>query len=166
MLDQSIGTLLNAQYEKELFLAYLYLDMANFYDNQTLGGFSNWFYVQAQRERDHALLIRHYLLASGEKIDSGAIPSPGKKYDSAKAPLDEALAQERAVTESIRNIYTVANEEKDLWTRQFLDWFVTEQIEEEKNMRALIERYDLLASDPNGLCQLNKELKARVYTPL
>ncbi len=163
MLNQEVTKLLNEQITKELFSAYLYMDMANYYSDQSLNGFENWFFVQMQEERDHALLFRQYLLNNGEVVKLAAIDAPDKTYDSFRDPLILALEHEQFVTASINNIYEAAYNVKDFRTMQFLDWFIKEQGEEEKNADDNIKKYDLFAGDPKGLYMLDNELKGRVY---
>jgi ferritin len=165
MLNQEIVKLLNQQINKELYSAYLYLDIANYYADQNLNGFENWFFVQTQEERDHALLFRQYLLNNGESVVLTEIAAPDKKYNNYREPLVKAFEHEQYVTASINNIYEVAYKTKDFRTMQFLDWFIKEQGEEEKNADDNIKKYDLFAGDSKGLYMLDSEMKARVYAP-
>ncbi len=164
MLDKKVAALLNDQINKELYSAYLYLEMANYYSDEGLNGFENWFYIQTQEERDHAMLFRTYLLNNGEKVTLEAVDKPGKDYATFRAPLEAALEHERYVTSLINTIYDAAYQVKDFRTMQFLDWFVKEQCEEEKNTDDLIKRFDLFGSDAKGLYMLDSELGARVYS--
>ncbi|MBB2182587.1 ferritin [Lachnospiraceae bacterium MD1] len=164
MMNQSVIDLLNQQINKEFYSAYLYLDMANYYADQGLNGFENWFYVQMQEERDHALLFRQYLLNNGEKVKLDAIAAPDKEFKSFRDPLIIALEHEKYVTASINTIYEEAYKNKDFRTMQFLDWFIKEQGEEEKNADDNIKKFDLFAGDSKGLYMLDNELKARIYT--
>lgn len=163
MLKEEIVKLLNEQINKELYSAYLYMDMADYYADESLTGFENWFYVQMQEERDHAMLFRQYLLNNSESVTLTAIPAPDKKYENFREPLVLALKHEESVTASIHNIYDAAYKNKDFRTMQFLDWFIKEQGEEEKNADDNIKKYDLFAGDQKGLYLLDNELKARVY---
>ncbi len=163
MLNSEITKLINEQINKELYSAYLYLDMAGYYADQSLDGFENWFYIQAQEERDHAMLFRTYLLNNDEKVVLTAIDTPESNYNNFKDPLLATLEHEKTVTASINNIYAVAYAQKDFRTMQFLDWFVKEQGEEEKNSSDLISKFDLFGNDSKGLYMLNQELGARVY---
>ena len=165
MLNREVVELLNEQINKELYSAYLYLDMADYYADQSLNGFENWFYVQAQEERDHAMLMRQYLLNNDEEIILTAISAPDQQYDVYEAPLLAALKHEQLVTASINNIYAAAYKDKDFRTMQFLDWFVKEQGEEEKNTTDLIRKYELFGNDAKGLYMLNQELGTRIYAP-
>lgn len=164
MLNPQITKLINEQINKELYSAYLYLDMAGFYADESLNGFENWFYVQAQEERDHAMLFRTYLINNDEKVILTAISAPDGKYTDFNSPLLTTLEHEKTVTASINNIYAVAYSEKDFRTMQFLDWFVKEQGEEEKNSTDLINKYKLFGNDAKGLYMLNQELGTRVYS--
>ncbi|MDD2568248.1 MAG: ferritin [Clostridia bacterium] len=165
MLKPEVANLLNEQINKELYSAYLYMDMANYYSENNLLGFENWFYVQTQEERDHAMLFRTYLLNNGEKVKLEAIAAPNKEYNNFKEPLQAAFEHEQYVTASIYAIYEAASANKDFRTMQFLDWFIKEQGEEEKNSDDLVKRYELFGTDPKGLYMLDNELKARVYAP-
>lgn len=163
MLDKSVSTLLNEQIMHELYSAYLYLDMADHYGDAGLEGFENWFYIQAQEERDHAMLFRKYLMNNGEKVRLLPIAAPQESYTGHDVPLRRALEHERVVTGLINKIYDAAMAVKDYRTMEFLNWFVKEQLEEEKNADGNIVRYELV-KDGSGLYVLDRELAARVYT--
>ncbi len=165
MLNKKIAELLNDQVNKELYSAYLYLDFANYYADEGLDGFAHWYEVQAQEERDHAFMIRRYLLNSGEKVTFSAIAKPDKTFADHAAPLEAGLEHERYVTSLITAIYHEAFAQKDYKTMQFLDWFIKEQGEEETNADDLIKKMKLFGCDAKGLYALNQELAARVYTP-
>lgn len=165
MLQKKVIKLINEQINKEFFSAYLYLEMSNYYYGKNLNGFGNWFKVQAQEERDHAMLFLTYLQNNGEKVVLDAIAAPAKNYSDFRAPLADALDHERFVTASIYTIYEEASIEKDFRTIEFLSWFVKEQGEEEKNTEDLIQRYDLFGSDAKGLYLLDGELATRLYSP-
>ncbi|MDF2869984.1 MAG: ferritin [Anaerocolumna sp.] len=163
MLNPEVSKLLNEQINKEFFSAYLYMDMANYYADQSLDGFENWFFVQMQEERDHALLFRKYLLNNGEQVNLTEIAGPEGSYKDFKEPLTQALEHEQFVTASINTIYEAAYRNKDFRTMQFLDWFIKEQGEEEKNAEDNIKKFELFAGDPKGLYMLDNELKSRAY---
>lgn len=165
MLSQNLTELMNAQIRREFYSAYLYLDIANFYNREGLEGFENWFYVQMQEENAHAMLMRSYLLDSGASIKLLPIEAPEVAFNNFAEPLTAVLEHERLVTASINQIYGAAYEEKDFRTMQFLDWFVKEQGEEEKNAQDLIKKFELFGTDAKGLYQLDQELKARVFNP-
>lgn len=164
MLDQNVSKLLNAQINKEFYSAYLYLDFSNYYYREGLDGFGNWYKVQVQEERDHAMLMLQYLQNNGETVTLDAVAKPDKTFTGFGDPLHFGLEHEQYITTSINTIYAAANAAGDFRTMQFLDWFVKEQGEEEKNSEDLIKKFELFGSDPKGLYMLDNELKARVYT--
>ena len=163
MLDKKIADMLNEQVNKEFYSAYLYLDFANYYADEGLDGFANWYQVQAQEERDHAMMMRRYLIDNGVRVTFGKVAKPDKTYKKHSDALEFGLEHEQFVTASIAEIYAAANELKDFKTMQFLDWFVKEQGEEEKNAEDLIKKMKLFGGDAKGLYMLNQELAARVY---
>lgn len=164
MLDPKVTELLVDQVNKEFYSAYLYLDFSNYYKDIGLDGFANWYMIQAQEERDHALLFLQYLQNNSEKVTLEAIAKPDKTYNSAKDPLIYGLEHEEYVTSLIHTIYGAAYDIKDFRTMQFLDWFVKEQGEEEKNAHDMITKYDLFGNDPKSLYMLDQELAGRTYT--
>ena len=163
MLDKKVVELLNQQVNKEFYSAYLYLDFSNYYYDQGLDGFGNWFKIQAQEERDHAMLFIQYLQNNGETIELEAIEKPQVDKSCAKTVLAETLKHEQYVTELIHAIYDAAHMVKDFRTTQFLDWFVKEQGEEENNADNLLKRYELFGDDPKSLYMLDNELGTRTY---
>jgi len=148
-----------------LYSAYLYLDFANYFEEEGLDGFAHWYEIQAQEERDHAMMMRKYLLDNGYRVTFKAIAKPDKTYHNHLDPLHAGLEHERYVTALISAIYGAAFEARDFKTMQFLDWFVKEQVEEEKNAEDLIKKMQLFGGDSKGFYMLNQELAARVYTP-
>ncbi len=164
MLDPKVKELINTQINKEFYSAYLYLDFSNYYYDQGLDGFAHWYDVQAQEERDHAMLMRTYLLNNGEQVTFEAVDKPDKTYASPEEPLKLALEHEQYVTSLINTIYRAAQDVNDYRTMQCFDWFVKEQGEEEKNADDLIKKFRLFGHAPKGLYSINQELLARVYT--
>ena len=163
MLDQKVIELLNDQINKEFYSAYLYLDIANYFIDNDLDGFGNWYNIQAQEERDHALLFLKYLQNNGIKVDLKAIYKPSEVFQNHLDPHLVGAKHERYVTDLIHNIYDAAYGVKDFRTMQFLDWFVKEQLEEEENADKLVNKYKLFGDDPKSLYLLDQELSARVY---
>ena len=163
MLDAKVAQLLNTQVNKEFYSAYLYLDFANYYIEEGLDGFANWYNVQAQEERDHAMLMIKYLQNNGCPVTLEAIEKPDQTYNGVGDPLDAGYKHEQYVTSLIHNIYDAANTVKDFRTMQFLDWFVKEQGEEETNAENLIKKFKLFGSDPKSLYMMDNELAARTY---
>ena len=164
MLDKKVTELLNDQVNKEFYSAYLYLDFSIFYEDAGLDGFANWYKIQAQEERDHAMLMMQYLQNNGEKVTLEAIAKPDKVLDDKLHVLELGLEHEQYVTSLIHTIYEAAYGVKDFRTMQFLDWFVKEQGEEEKNAEDMIKKMELFGDDAKGLYMLNSEMAARVYS--
>ncbi|MGI6070925.1 MAG: ferritin [Blautia sp.] len=163
MLNKKVADLLNTQINKEFYSAYLYLDFANFYVEKGLNGFANWYQVQAQEERDHAMLMIKYLQMNDVTVTFEAIEKPSCTLNDNIDPLTEGLRHEQYVTGLIHHIYEAAYSQKDFRTMQFLDWFVKEQGEEENNASDLIKKMEMFGSDPRSLYMLDTELAARVY---
>ena len=163
-MNDKIASLLNQQITKEFYSAYLYLDMANFYDEMDLDGYANYYMIQAQEERDHALLFMKYMQNNGLKGTLEAIDKPDKTFETVLEPLVAAAEHERYVTSLINDIYHEAHQAKDYRTMKFLDWFVDEQGEEEDNADSMVSRYKLFGTAPRGLYLLDQEYAARVYT--
>ena len=164
MLDKKVSELLNDQINKELYSAYLYLDFSLYYQEQGLDGFANWYIIQTQEERDHAMLLLQYLQNNGEHITLKQVDKPDKVCSALKDPLEFALEHERYVTSLIHTIYDAAHEVKDYRTMQFLDWFVKEQGEEEKNAEDMVKKFELFGTDPKSLYMLDNEMAGRAYS--
>lgn len=164
MISAEVAKLLNQQINKEFFSAYLYLDFVNYYTEQGLDGFANWYNVQAQEERDHALLFMQYMQNNSLKVTLEALDKPDKVYSSHMDALKYGLEHEQYVTSLIHTIYDAAYSTKDFRTMQFLDWFVKEQGEEETNAETLIRKMELFGGDSKGLYALDQELGTRTYT--
>lgn len=163
-MNTKVHKLLNEQINKEFYSAYLYLEFSNYFEDAGLDGFANWYKIQAQEERDHAMLFYQYLQNENQKVTLEAIAKPEKEINSHMDVLLAGLEHEKYVTSLINDIYAAAYDVKDFRTMQFLDWFVKEQGEEETNANNLITKMELFGSDPRGLYLLNQELAARVYT--
>lgn len=163
MLKKQIADLLNEQINKEFYSAYLYLEMNNYFQKRGLDGFANWFYVQAQEERDHAMLIYQYMHDENASVTLQLVGQPATVFRSDMDVLKEALRHEEYVTASINAIYKETVAANDYRTKCFLDWFISEQGEEELNARNLITRMELFGSECKGLYALNCELGKRKY---
>ena len=164
MMNAKVHELLNQQINKEFYSAYLYLEFSNYFKAHDLDGFANWYMVQAQEERDHAMLFYTYLQNENADVTLEAIAKPDKKFEAHMDVLEAGLEHEQYVTSLINDIYGAAYDVRDFRTMQFLDWFVKEQGEEETNARDMIAKMKLFGNDPKSLYMLNQELAARVYT--
>ena len=162
-MDKKVHELLNDQINKEFYSAYLYLEFSNYFKAKGLDGFANWYMIQAQEERDHALLFLKYMQNNGLEITFKPIAKPDQVFDTILRPLEVAAEHERYVTALINAIYHESHESKDYRTMKFLDWFVDEQMEEEENADKMVSRYKLFGADPKGLYALDQEYAGRVY---
>lgn len=163
-MNEKVYELLNDQINKELYSAYLYLSFADYYTEEGLDGFANFYEIQAQEERDHAMIFRNYLHENGCSVKLGAIAQPDKTFASHIEPLEAALEHEKYVTSLINDIYAAAMEAHDYRTMKFLDWFIEEQQEEEDTADTMITRMKLFGGDAKALYDLDQENAARTYT--
>jgi ferritin len=163
-MDKRVHELINDQINKELYSAYLYLDFSNYFKRVGLDGFANWYMIQAQEERDHAMLFYQYLQNEGQVVTLKAIDKPDREINTHMDVLHAGLEHEKYVTSLIHDIYSAAYDVRDFRAMQFLDWFVKEQGEEETNANDLITKMELFGGDAKGLYMLNQELAARVYS--
>jgi len=165
MLSEKMQDALNGQLNKEMYSAYLYLAMSAYSTYIGLKGFANWFMVQYQEEMMHAMKIYDYINDQGGQVKLMAIEQPLTEFKSPMDMFEKTLEHEKFITKSINELVDLAIAEKDHATNIFLQWFVTEQIEEESNDKDIIARLKLIGKDGNGLLMLDKELAARVFTP-
>lgn len=163
-MDKKVYELLNDQINKEMYSAYLYLSFADYYEEEGLSGFANWYEIQAREEMDHALIFRNYIHENGEKVSLGAIERPDKTFTDYMGPLEASLEHEKYVTALIHDIYTAANDVNDYRTMNFLGWFIEEQQEEEDSAEKQISKMRLFGSDAKALYDLDQENAARVYS--
>lgn len=166
MLSKRIVDMLNSQINKEFYSAYLYLEISVQYYDMGLDGFGNWYKIQAKEEMAHAELFLQYLQNNDGKVSLDAIEKP--KADlagDARNGMEMAYNHEKFITSTINDICTVAFEEKDYRTLEFLNWFVKEQGEEEKNAAELIRQYDIYGKDNRALFMLDRELAQRTFSP-
>ncbi|WP_251197466.1 ferritin [Anaerotardibacter muris] len=163
-MDKKVYELLNDQINKELYSAYLYMDFANYYEYEGLSGFANWYMIQAQEERDHALKFIAYLQENSQKIQLKAIDQPNKTFTDFIGPLEAALEHEKYVTSLINDIYSAAADVKDYRTMQFLEWFIEEQGEEEDTADTMVTRMKLFGGDAKALYDLDQECASRSYS--
>lgn len=163
-MDAKVYELLNQQINKELYSAYLYLSFADYYDEEGLDGFANWYEIQAQEERDHALIFRNYLHDNGCAVKLLPIDAPDQTFSNHLEPLEAALEHEKYVTGLINDIYAAAHDAKDYRTMKFLDWFIQEQMEEEDTADTMVTKMKLFGSDAKALYDLDQEYLARSYT--
>lgn len=161
-MDKKLHELINLQINKELYSAYAYYFVAEYYRAKGLFGFHSWFEKQASEEMEHAEKFSEYLQDQGEMVTFASIEVLKEKFKDFREPLLFQIKHEKEVTASIVAIYKLSSELGDVTTTNFLDWFITEQAEEEKHSRDLLIKYDLFAKDGGlGLYQLDRELSTR-----
>jgi ferritin len=163
MVSDRIQKLLNDQLNKELFSAYLYLSIEAYLTSQNLPGFAHWFRIQTQEERDHALIFFNYINRIGGRVKLAQIDAPQVEFASIGEALKLTLEHERFVTGSIYGIADASLEERDHKTNTFLQWFITEQVEEEDNADKNIRKFELVKDDGKGILMMDAEMAARVY---
>ena len=165
MLTKKMEKALNEQINKEMYSAYLYMSMSSHSTNIGLPGFANWFMVQYKEEMEHAMKIYDYVNSQGGKVKLMAINEPPSDFKDPMDMFQKTLKHEQFVTKCINELVDLSIKEKDHATQIFLQWFVTEQIEEEGNDNDIISKLDLAGLKGNGLFMVDKELSARVYNP-
>ena len=165
MLSKKMEEALNEQINKEMYSAYLYMSMSAHSTNIGLPGFANWFMAQYNEEMEHAMKIYDYINDQGGKIKLKVIDEPVSTFKDAMDMFQKTLKHEQFITKSINELVDLAIKEKDHASQIFLQWFVTEQIEEEGNDNDIIAKLKLAGDKGNGLFMIDKELGARVYTP-
>ncbi len=161
MINTKITAALNAQLNMEYYSAYSYLAMSAYFLRQNLNGFAHWMRVQAQEELTHGMKIYDFLDDREADIRFGTIDTPKQCWDSPLEVFEDTLAQERKVSQSIYNIADLALSERDHATHTFLQWFITEQVEEEAIVRELIDTIKLVGIEGNGLFLLDRDLAQR-----
>ena len=165
MIHVKMQEALVQQLNKELYSAYLYLSKEAYFSNLDLDGFAHYFHIQIQEERDHAMGFFNYLTKTGSQVKLPAIAQPPATFDSPLHVFELALKHEEYVTQSIYSLMDIAQEVKDHQTQVFLQWYITEQSEEEENMTRVCNRLKLIGNDGSGLFMLDNELAQRIYTP-
>lgn len=163
MINNKLEDAINTQINKELWSAYLYLSMAMNFENAGLHGIANWFRVQTKEEQAHAEIFINYLNSRGGRVRLQPIEAVPDNWGTPLEAFEHTLEHEQKVTSLINNLYALAEAEHDYATRGKLDWFVSEQVEEEDNARQLIDRLRLIGNDGMALYTLDQELAARVY---
>ncbi|MHC1783323.1 MAG: ferritin [Anaerolineaceae bacterium] len=161
MLSTTISKEMNEQIKHEFFSAYLYLSMAAYAESINMAGVANWYKLQAEEEMEHGMKFFEYILDRGGKIELQAIDKPQVKFTSVKETFDLSYAHEQKVTARINLIYSLAVKESDYASQAFLQWFVTEQVEEEKNASQIAEMLAMIGENTNGLFALDHQLSKR-----
>jgi ferritin len=163
-MNKKVQEALELQVNKEFYSAYLYLSMNQYFEEEGMPGMANWMYQQFLEEQFHAKKMLKYLNSRGQKAVLAQIDKPQVEWPSTMAVFKNVLEHEEEITASINNIQSIAVDEKDFATMNFLQWFIDEQIEEEENANNLIKQLELIGDNGYGLLMLDKELAQRTFT--
>ena len=161
MLSQKLQDAINEQINSEFYSAHLYLSMAAYCDTLSLGGFSHWLKLQYSEELSHALKLFDFISDRGGRVVLQAIDQPPIEFESVTAIMQMALEHERKVTAMIDSLYELALDERDYSAHVLLEWFVDEQVEEEKSVAEIISHLGMVGDDGTGLLLLDARLAAR-----
>ena len=161
-MNDKIYKALNEQIKHEFYSSYLYLAIASYFDNIPLEGMAKWFKKQAAEEHEHGMKIYDYINDRNMQVDLQAIDKPSAKFKSVEQIFEQALAHEKKVTHWINEIYEMALKEKDHATAVFLQWFITEQVEEEKNAQDNLDQIKLIGDDKAALFVIDQNFSKKV----
>ncbi len=156
MLSEKMLNILNEQVKKEAYASHLYLAMASWAENQGLEGISNWFYAQSEEEREHMMKFIRFINERGGHAIVPLVEEPPKEFPGIREAFVASLEHEQMVTGAINDIVTLALEEKDYGTHNWLQWFVEEQMEEEDSVQGIIDKFDLLGG--HGLYVFDRDI--------
>jgi ferritin len=165
MLSEKVQAELNKQFNAELYSSYLYLSMSAYFQSLNLSGFANWMRVQAQEELLHAMKFYDFVNERDGRVTLQPVEGPPSEWASPLAAFEHVYEHEQKVTGLINDLVDLAIGERDHATNAFLQWFVTEQVEEEASANDVVQRLKLLGGDKSGLFMLDRELAQRVFTP-
>ena len=163
MIDERMQEALNKQLNAEVYSAYLYLSMSAYFQSVNLGGFANWMRVQWQEELAHAMKFYDYVNERGGRVVLQAVEAPPLEWDSPLAAFEHVYEHEQKVTGMINKLVDLAVEARDHATNNFLQWFVSEQVEEEASADEVVQKLRLVGDDPSGLFMIDQELGQRVF---
>lgn len=161
MIGKTVQDAMNEQINKELFSSYLYLSMAAYFEDRNLPGFANWMRLQADEEREHAMKFYEHILERGGRVFLKAIDAPKTDWNSALEVAEEVAAHEGKVTASIYSLYELAQKEKDYPAQVMLQWFITEQVEEERNAAELVANLKMIEERGTAVLMLDHRLSKR-----
>jgi ferritin len=161
MISPTVTDALNEQLKQELYSSYLYLQMAAYCDAENLPGFSKWLRIQAEEEREHAMKFYDFILDRDGKVALQALPQPPREFGSPVNLFEQVLAHEQEITSLIDQLYRRAGADGDHATQIFLEWFISEQIEEEKTADEILETLRMAGDNKAALLMVDRELGAR-----
>jgi ferritin len=161
MLSKKLLDALNKQINDEYYSSYIYQSMVAYFEDMNLDGCAHWMKMQAEEEHLHALKIFNYVVERGGRVELFAIDAPPGGWDSARAAFEAALEHEKLMTEKISKLADLAIEERDHATNNLMQWYVSEQVEEEANVDDILKKLDLMGDTGTGLFLMDRELKSR-----
>ena len=161
MIPTKVQTALNNQLNEEMFASYSYLAMSAYFESHDLSGFAGWFKAQSAEEYGHAMKIFDYLHQAGGKVTLKDIKPPKIDWKKHLDVFKDMYAAEQKVTRSINSIVELSGKEKDYATNNFLQWFVSEQVEEEATSQKLLKRMEMVGNNTPGLLMMDRELGMR-----
>jgi len=161
MINKPLLDAINDQINFELSSAYLYLSMAAHFESENLSGFAHWMQIQFKEETDHAMKFFHYVYERGGKVTLKAIHQPTTKFKSPLEVFKQVFEHEQKVTSLIYKLYELALKDKDYATQNFLQWFIKEQVEEEKNASEIINMLEMIGDSPVSLIMADRQLGSR-----
>jgi ferritin len=162
MSSSKVKQALNKQLNAEFYSSYFYLSMVAYFESHDLQGFAKWFRLQADEEYSHGMKIFDYIHDIGGKVTLSKIEGPKTDWDSVLKVFQETSDHEQEVTKSINDLVDLAIAEKDHATVNFLQWFVSEQVEEEATTQQNVRKMEMIGDSKSGLYMLNRELGSRV----
>jgi ferritin len=165
MLSEKVSKALNKQINAELYSAYLYLSMSAYFKSINLGGFANWMRVQAHEELAHAMKIYDFVHERGLRVTLKQVEEPPSEWSSPLAAFEDTHKHEQKVTGMINDLTNLAKSEKDHVTEVFLQWFVTEQVEEEASADEIVQKLKLVGEAGGGVFMIDREIAGRSFKP-
>jgi ferritin len=165
MLSENLLNELNKQMNHEFFSSNLYLAMAAYCSSESLDGFANFFIVQSEEERFHAMKIYHFINTLGKRATISGYDEPNNNYESILDSFEQAYAHEKSVTKRIYDLSDIALNEREHATINFLKWFIDEQVEEEATFDTIIQKLKRIDKDSNAFFMLDAEFASRTFSP-
>lgn len=161
MISKTMQDAINEQINKELYSGYIYLSMSTYFEELSLPGFARWLRLQALEEQEHAMKLFDYLHERGGSVQLKAIDQPPAKWNSKLEIFQEVLEHEKKVTGLIHKLYELALKENDYATQIMLQWFITEQVEEEANASLIVDQLKMIDDHDTAVLVLDKNLGKR-----
>lgn len=165
MMTKKMAKALNEQFNFEIYSSYIYASMSSWFKAQNLNGFANWMNIQVREELDHAARIYDFMHDYGATVEYDAIPKPKSSWKNPTEVFADALKHEGMVTDRINKLIDLALKDRDHATNASLQWFISEQVEEEANASAILQQLKMIKDSPDAIMLLDRELAQRVYNP-